>query len=72
MKDDETVAKTLWSETLIDALLFALEKKSPDDKVKELIKDIIAKGYKPDYILNKVTKEQGEVSARRVKMLLGK
>ncbi len=68
--EDKTVAKTLWSESLIDALLVGLKKKAADPKIKELIKDIIARGYKQDYIIQKVTKEMGTQAAMRVKQLM--
>ena len=67
---DETVAKTLWSETLIDALLLGLQKKVPDAKIKELINDLLAKGYKQPYIVSKVTKELGPAMAMRVTQLM--
>ena len=69
-KDDETVAKTLWSETLIDALLVGLQKKVSDAKIKELLGDLNAKGYENTYIINKVTKELGSASAVRVRQLM--
>ena len=69
-EDEKTIAKTLWSESLIDALLVGLKKKVPDAKLKDLIKDIIARGYKQDYIIQKVTKEMGAPVAMRVKQLM--
>ena len=49
MTDDDdvtqkTVAKTLWSETLIEVLCVALTKKKPDDQVIKLLKEIKALG----------------------------
>lgn len=35
-KQDMTIAKTLWSETIIDALLAGLQEKATDEKIKEL------------------------------------
>lgn len=75
MQDNEkdmTIAKTLWSETLIDALLVALQKKQPDEKIRELLKEIQDKGYKPSYITGKVTKELDEQAALRIRKLLAK
>jgi len=69
---DETIAKTLWSETLIDALILGLQKKVPDAKIKELIKELQDKGYQSTYIINKVTKEMGAPAAMRVKHLMGR
>ena len=68
--DDETMAKTLWSETLIDALLVGLQKKVSDAKIKELLGDLNAKGYENTYIVNKVTKELGAATAVRVRQLM--
>lgn len=71
-EDDKTIAKTLWSETLIDALLLGLRKKAPDAKIRELIGDLEAKGFKKNYIIEKVTKELGAATAMRVRQLAGK
>ena len=71
-EEDKTVAKTLWSESLIDALLLGLKKKVPDAKIKELINDILKRGYKQDYIIQKVTKEMGAPVAMRVRQIMGK
>lgn len=71
-EQDMTVAKTLWSETLIDALLVALQKKHPDAKIKEILKELQDKGYKPPYITAKVTKELDAQAAFRVRQLLAK
>jgi hypothetical protein len=69
---DETIAKTLWSETLIDALILGLQKKVPDVKIKELIKELQDKGYQSTYSINKVTKEMDAPAAMRVKQLMGR
>jgi len=71
-EQDMTIAKTLWSETLIDALLVALQKKHPDEKIRELLKEIQDKGYKPTYIIEKVTKELDAQAVLRVRQLLAK
>ena len=67
-----TVAKTLWSETLIDLLIVSLEKNQSDDKVRELLKELKQKKFKADYIIGKIRKALGEKEANRVKLLLGK
>lgn len=41
-----TVAKTLWSETLIDLLVVSLEKNQSDDKVTDLLKELKQKSLK--------------------------
>jgi len=77
MSDDEdatsvTIAKTLWSETLIDLLIVSLEKGQSDEQIIDLLKEIKQKKFKPDYIVKKVTKSLGEKDANRVKLLLHK
>lgn len=69
-EDDKTVAKTLWSETLIEALIVGLEKNVSDAKIRELIADLHKKGYENDYIINKVTKELDANAAYRVRQIL--
>ncbi len=66
-EQDMTIAKTLWSEIIIDALLVGLQKKTTDEKIKELIKEIQDKGYKSSYIIEKVTKELGAPAALRIR-----
>ena len=70
-KQDKTITKTLWSETIIDALIVGLQKNVDDKKIKEMINEIRAKGYKSSYIIEKVTKELGAPARVRVKRLLG-
>ena len=71
-EQDKTITKTLWSETIIDALVVGLQKNVPDDKIRELIKEVTTKGFKSSYIIDKVTKELGAPARARVKRLLGK
>ncbi len=68
----QTIAKTLWSETLIDLLIVSLEKNLSDEKVTELLKELRQKKFKRDYIISKIKKALGEKEANRVKLLLGK
>ena len=69
-KDDKTVAKTLWSDTLIDILLIALKKNSTDEQLKEIIRDLKAKGYKNDYLVDKAGREIDENASRRIRLLV--
>jgi hypothetical protein len=74
-KDDATsvtIAKTLWSETLIELLIVSLQKNQSDGKIVELLKELKQKKFKPDYIVRKVSKSLGESEASRVKQLLYK
>ncbi len=68
----KTIAKTLWSETLIDLLIVSLEKNLSDEKVTELLKELKQKKFKRDYIIGKIKKALGEKEANRVKLLLSK
>lgn len=70
--DDKTVAKTLWSDTLIDIFLIALKKNSTDEQMKEIIRDLNAKGYKNDYLVDKAGRDIDEIAARRVRLLVNK
>ena len=77
MTDDDdvtqkTVAKTLWSETLIDLLIVALQNKQSDEKVTELLKELRQKKFKRDYIIDKTQRALGNSEASRVRALLGK
>jgi hypothetical protein len=66
---DKTIAKTLWSDTLIDILLVALRKNSTDEQLKDIIKELNTKGYKNNYLEDKVSREIDENAARRVRLL---
>jgi len=68
----KTIAKTLWSETLIDLLIVSLEKNLSDEKVTELLRELKQKKFKRDYIIGKIKKALGEKEANRVKLLLSK
>lgn len=70
--EDKTVAKTLWSDTLIDMLLVALNKNATDEQLKDIIKDLHKKGYKNYYLEDKVNREIGEEAARRIRHLTQK
>jgi len=65
----KTIAKTLWSETLIDLLLVSLQKNQTDKQVISLLEELKEKKFKRDYIIGKVNKSLGEKDANRVKLL---
>ena len=71
-KNEETLAKTLWSETLIEVLVAALRKKSPDDRVVNILKELKQKKLEEDYIEDKIRRELGDLAAVRVKKLFFK
>ena len=65
-----TVSKTLWSETVIEMLIVALDKQQSDEKVIELLKEVKQKKFKNDYIIGKVDKSLGSTEANRARLLL--
>ena len=68
--DDKTIAKTLWSDTLIDMLVASLRADKSDDQIKGLLKECKEKGFKASYLTGKVRKEIDERAATRVKRLM--
>lgn len=68
--EHETVAKTLWSETLIEVLCVALTKSKADDQIIKILHDIKAKGFKDAYVISKVRKDVDNAAASRVKALI--
>ncbi len=68
--NDETVVKTLWSETLVEVLLAALKKNATDAQIKEILKELAEKGFKSDYVINKVSKEMDDAAVKRVRTLV--
>lgn len=74
-KDDltqQTVAKTLWSETLIEMLIVALQKKQSDEKIIGLLRELREKKFKDDYVVDKIDRSMGPDEARRVRSLLSR
>ncbi len=74
-KDDltqQTVAKTLWSETLIEMLIVALKKNQSDEKIIGLLKELHEKKFKDNYIVDKIDRAMGPDEARRVRSLLSR
>ena len=68
--DDKTVAKTLWSETLIDMLIASLRANKSDAQIKGLLKECKQKGFKASYLTEKVRKELSDAAAVRIKRLM--
>jgi len=68
--DDKTVAKTLWSETLIDMLIASLRANKSDAQIKGLLKECKQKGFKASYLTEKVRKELDDAAAVRIKRLM--
>ena len=68
--DDKTVAKTLWSETLIDMLIASLRANKSDEQIKGLLKECKQKRFKASYLTEKVRKELDDAAAVRIKRLM--
>lgn len=70
-QDDSTVTevKTMWSETLLESLYIALEKKASAAKVREILAELKQKGYRRDYLIEKVTKKVGPNAADDLKRI---
>lgn len=66
-----TEVKTMWSETLLESLYVALEKNKGDKMVREILRDLFEKGYKKDYLVEKVNKKVGPNAASRLKRMFG-
>lgn len=69
-EDDTTIAKTLWSETLIDMLIASLKANKADVQIKGLLKECKQKGFKASYLTEKVRKELDQAAASRIKRLM--
>ena len=65
-----TVAKTLWSETILEVLYESLRKNKPDAAIREVLREVRLKGFKPQYIIEKVGKKVDKTAAIRIKALL--
>jgi hypothetical protein len=68
--NDNTVAKTLWSETMIDMLVASLKANKSDEQIKGLLIECKQKGFKASYLTGKVRKELDEAAAARIKKLM--
>lgn len=65
-----TVAKTLWSETVLEILYESLKKNKPDATIREVLREVRLKGFKPHYIIEKVRNKVDGTAAIRVKALM--
>lgn len=68
----KTTAKTLWSETILEILYETLRRNKPDKELLGVLKEVQQKGFKRDYIVEKVTKKVDDRAAMRIKMLFKK
>ena len=70
--DDKTIAKTLWSDTLVEILLAALKKGSDDNEIRGIIRELHEKGFRKNYVIDKVRREIDDNAASRIRLLLEK
>ena len=66
---DETEVKTMWSESLLETLYIALEKKKSNKLIIDVLKDLRAKGFEKNYIIEKVEKKVDAEAASRVRAI---
>jgi len=65
-----TTAKTLWTETVLEILYETLRKKKDDTQLRNVLKEVQAKGFKREAIIEKVRKKVDAQAAARVRALL--
>jgi hypothetical protein len=65
-----TVAKTLWSETVLEILYESLRLNKDDKIVGGVLREVREKGFKRSYILDKVEKKVSAQAASRVRALM--
>ena len=68
--EDQTIAKTLWSDTLIDMLVASLKAGKSDEQLKNLLRECKEKGFDVDYLTGKITKEIDATAAMRIRRLM--
>lgn len=76
MSDDDntslTTAKTLWTETILEILYQSLHDNKPDAAIRDVLKEVVEKGFKPEEIIQKVEKKLDKRASIRVRGLLQK
>lgn len=65
-----TTVKTLWTETVLEILYETLRKKKDDAQLKNVLREVQAKGFKREAIIEKVRKKVDAQAASRVRKLL--
>lgn len=58
--------RTLWSETLFEMLCEAVEHNWSANAVREILKELVHKGYKPNQIAREVEKRSGKEGKKRL------
>lgn len=65
-----TTAKTLWTETILEILYQSLKANKPDAAIRDVLKEVRQKGFKPEEIVQKVEKNVDRQASLRVRGLL--
>jgi DUF1009 family protein len=65
-----TTAKTLWTETVLEILYETLRKGKDDAQLRNVLKEVQAKGFKREAIIEKVRRKVDAQAATRVRKLL--
>lgn len=58
--------KTLWSETLFEMLYESIQHNWSSNAVREILKELLQKGYRMQHLKRKVQKRFGEEGVRRL------
>jgi hypothetical protein len=66
----KTTAKTLWTETVLEILYETLRKNKDDAQLRNVLKEVQAKGFRRDQIIEKVGRKVDAQAATRVRKLL--
>lgn len=65
-----TTSRTLWSETLLEMLNYALRQHRADREVRQIVSELRSKGYRSGYLLAKVQRDLGDAKAGRLRLFL--
>lgn len=64
---EKTDLRTLWSDTLIGMLSDAIEYNWSNNAIREILKELYNKGYKPKQLVRMVEKKFGPDAAQKFK-----
>ena len=67
-----TTAKTLWTETILEILYQSQQDNKPDAAIRDVLKEVVQKGFKQEEIIQKVEKKLDKRASIRVRGLLQK
>lgn len=66
----KTDLRTLWSETLIELLLDAVKEGWSDHVIKDIVKELYNKGYKPERLMKLLEQKLGPDAATKLARFL--